>query len=82
MLLHYYLYPEHAPTIRADRKALPFMLNPWIIEEIRKREQEQRQDQERPRAELPIEGPQYHDSPFQPAVTPPPSERGVVIMDI
>jgi hypothetical protein len=60
------------------------MLNPWIIEEILKREQEQRQERERPRAELPIEGPShYHDSPEQPAVIQPPqSDRGVVIMDI
>ena len=60
------------------------MLNPWIIEEILKREQEQRQERERPRAEVPIDGPShYHDSPEQPAVIhPPQSDRGVVIMDI
>jgi hypothetical protein len=57
------------------------MLNPWIIEEILKREQEQR-DRERPRAELPVGGPsQYHDSPDQPPAVKPP-ERGVAIMDI
>ena len=57
------------------------MLDPWIIEEILKREEAKR-DQERPRAELPIQGPpHYHEQ--TPAVQPPTeSERGVAIIDI
>jgi hypothetical protein len=56
------------------------MLDPWIIEEILKKEEERRREQERGRAELPLD--RYRD---QPAVTPPreqESERGVMIIDI
>jgi hypothetical protein len=59
------------------------MLDPWIIEEILKKEQEQRRDEERGHAELPVPRP-YRDE--RPSVTPPKSsdegERGVVIIDI
>ncbi|MBP6628027.1 MAG: hypothetical protein KA297_01275 [Kofleriaceae bacterium] len=63
------------------------MLDPWIIEEILKREKERR-DGERPRADLPLEGPpRYKDSGEYPvpSPSPPPSEegeRGVIIMEI
>jgi hypothetical protein len=59
------------------------MLDPWIIEEILKKEEERRKEQEAPRAELPIHRPPSYD---RPAVTPAPtgdeSERGVMIIDI
>jgi hypothetical protein len=56
------------------------MLDPWIIEEILKKEQEQRRESERGRIELPIE--RHRDD--RPAVTPPreETERGVMIIDI
>lgn len=59
------------------------MLDPWIIEEILKKEQERRRDGERGRAELPIER-HRNELDDRPAVTPPreESERGVMIIDI
>jgi hypothetical protein len=58
------------------------MLDPWIIEEILKREEERRREQEGGRAELPIT-PYREDD--RPKVTPPASDdkdRGVMIIDI
>ncbi len=58
------------------------MLDPWIIEEILKKEEERRREQERG-VELPIE--RYRpDMGEKPAVTPAQdeSERGVMIIDI
>lgn len=58
------------------------MLDPWIIEEILKKEEELRREQERSHAELPVERPYM---PERPSVTPAPeqeSERGVMIIDI
>ena len=57
------------------------MLDPWIIEEILKKEEERRREQERGRAELPVDT--YRDQE-KPTVTPPreESERGVMIIDI
>jgi hypothetical protein len=57
------------------------MLDPWIIEEIRRREEERKREQEAGRLELPLESPKYHDL----GTPPPPAEeieRGVVIIDI
>jgi hypothetical protein len=58
------------------------MLDPWIIEEILKKEEERRREQERSRVELPIE----HEREPTPrsTVTPPreETERGVMIIDI
>jgi len=62
------------------------MLDPWIIEEILKKEQEQRRESERGRVELPID--RHRDNlDDRPAVTPPrppreEGERGVMIIDI
>jgi len=58
------------------------MLDPWIIEEILKKEQEQRRESELGRIELPIE--RHRDMDDRPAVTPPreESQRGVMIIDI
>jgi hypothetical protein len=58
------------------------MLDPWIIEEILKKEDERRREAERGRAELPVE-PYREDD--RPKVTPPrpdEGERGVMIIDI
>jgi hypothetical protein len=58
------------------------MLDPWIIEEILKKEDEARREQERGRAELPV--PPYRDTGDKSQVTPPreEAERGVMIIDI
>jgi hypothetical protein len=58
------------------------MLDPWIIEEILKKEEDARREQERDRAEMPIERPR--DQYPRPVVTPPreEGERGVMIIDI
>jgi hypothetical protein len=58
------------------------MLDPWIIEEILKKEEERRREGERGRAELPVTP--YRDSGEKPVVTPPreETERGVMIIDI
>ncbi|HEY4180407.1 MAG TPA: hypothetical protein VGM90_26370 [Kofleriaceae bacterium] len=56
------------------------MLDPWIIEEILKKEEERRKEQEGPRPELPV----YQPPPFETSVTPASDEpkRGVMIIDI
>jgi hypothetical protein len=56
------------------------MLDPWIIDEIRRREEEERQHREQPVLELPMDMPVYpnqdgHSSPQ------PGEERGVFIVD-
>ncbi|MBA2538365.1 MAG: hypothetical protein H0V17_01915 [Deltaproteobacteria bacterium] len=57
------------------------MLDPWIIEEILKKEEELRREQERRPAELPLHRPDMGD---RPTVTPAreEGERGVMIIDI
>ena len=57
------------------------MLDPWIIEEILKKEEEKRRETER-QAELPV--PRPRDTGPRPTVTPPreEGERGVMIIDI
>jgi hypothetical protein len=53
------------------------MLPPFIIEQIRKRESEERTQREQPHLELPLE-------PMRPPVVPPQekNERGVIIVDL
>ena len=61
------------------------MLDPWIIEEILRREEEQRREREMDRAQLPMEGPPRYRDSNEIVVTPPKSdegERGVVVIDI
>ena len=59
------------------------MLDPWIIDEILRREDEKRQEQERGRIEAPLESPRGGDrEPRLPAKAPEGSERGVVVIDI
>ena len=57
------------------------MLDPWIIEEILRREEEQRRRPEH-RIEMPLESPRPHRDPAE--ANPPPSgeQRGVVVIDI
>ena len=57
------------------------MLDPWIIEEIRRREEERRQEQEAGRVEIPLEPPHYQD---RSAPVPPQeeTERGVIVIDM
>jgi hypothetical protein len=62
------------------------MLDPWIIDEILKREEDRRREQERARIEAPLQSPpRYKDSGEYPAAPAPASdegERGVTIIDI
>jgi hypothetical protein len=58
------------------------MLDPWIIEEILRREEDKRREQER-RIEIPLESPRRDRDPAE--ANPPPrsgEERGVVVIDI
>lgn len=58
------------------------MLDPWIIEEIIRREREEERRQER-RIELPLQNPRHRDD--GPQVQNPPAEdkdRGVTTIDI
>jgi hypothetical protein len=57
------------------------MLDPWIIEEIRRREEEERvQREQRPAVEAPMEMPRYPDDRSREGGTPK-VDRGVVIVD-
>lgn len=61
------------------------MLDPFIIEEIRRREEAERQDQ-RPTLEIPLDVPRYPTTdtlpePGAPVPPVPGEERGVVILD-
>jgi len=55
------------------------MLDPWIIEEIRRREEEDRQHREQPVLELPLERPAFPLHPDHGRSEG--GERGVVIVD-
>jgi len=56
------------------------MLDPWIIEEIRRRE-EAEHDRHRPVLEIPMDMPQYPPTDTRPE-PPPEVERGVIILDL
>lgn len=56
------------------------MLDPWIIEEIRRREEAERQDQWQPVLEIPMDMPRPPVSDTSPEQVPA-EERGVVILD-
>jgi hypothetical protein len=55
------------------------MLDPWIIEEIRRREEEEQKERERPVVELPLDHP-VHPRP-QGKSEENRDERGVVVVD-
>jgi hypothetical protein len=54
------------------------MLPPFIIEQIRKREEEERARHEQPRLELPLDRPR----PRTPRVPDEEAERGVIIVEL
>ena len=56
------------------------MLDPWIIEEIRRREEDERAaiERGRPVLEIPLDMPMYRPSV---APEPPAEDRGVVVID-
>jgi hypothetical protein len=54
------------------------MLPPFIIEQIRRREEQERARHEQPRLEIPLDRP----APRTPPVAEEPGERGVVIIDL
>ncbi|HEY7956465.1 MAG: hypothetical protein ACHQ17_10265 [Polyangia bacterium] len=56
------------------------MLDPWIIEEIRRREEEERHQRERPVVEIPLEAPVHPGQGGKPSEDTG-QERGVVIVD-
>lgn len=61
------------------------MLDPWIIEEILKKEEERRREDAREQPQLPVDRWPTRprgDTGERPAVTPPEPERGVMIIDI
>ncbi|ACY16466.1 hypothetical protein [Haliangium ochraceum] len=59
------------------------MLDPWIIEEILRREDEKRREEDVGRLELPLESPMQRDSGRFPADNQDSeSNRGVVVFDI
>ena len=58
------------------------MLDPWIIEEIRRREEERQREEERGRLELPLESPRYREGEPQPVSKDDEPGRGVVVIDI
>jgi hypothetical protein len=58
------------------------MLDPWIIEEIRRREEEERSHREqRPVVEMPIHPPLHQPGQDGRTEREPGEERGVVIVD-
>jgi hypothetical protein len=59
------------------------MLPPFIIEQIRKREEERRQHEQRPTLELPLPAPPSRKRPVSSEQTPEEDrDRGVVILDL
>jgi hypothetical protein len=58
------------------------MLDPWIIEEIRRREEEQQKRDERPVIEMPLHGPRQDDHSEQGKPAPADEPRGVTVIDL
>ena len=56
------------------------MLDPWIIEEIRRREEADQRD-DRPTLEIPLEMPYHNPTPSTRSEPPLGEERGVVILE-
>ena len=57
------------------------MLDPWIVEQIIRREEDRRRRQEETRVELPLESPRYHEGDSSKPASED-SERGVTIIDL
>jgi hypothetical protein len=68
-------------TTNKDQIRGDAMLDPWIIEEIRRREEERRKDREVGRVDLPLEDTHYQDrgQPLPPAED---ADRGVIVIDM
>ena len=59
------------------------MLDPWIIEQIRKREEDERHRRDqRPTVEIPYRSPRSSDDHGEIEDRPSGGERGVVIIDL
>ncbi len=59
------------------------MLDPWIIEEIRRREEEQRKIDQRPVIEMPLHGPRPDDQTEQGKPNPDDApQRGITVIDL
>jgi hypothetical protein len=69
------------PRRKPDRKRGLEMLPPFIIDQIRRREEDvqRRQELDRPRLELPVDV--YHPAP-EPKPSEDDIERGVIILDL
>lgn len=58
------------------------MLDPWIIEEILRREDDRRREEGREHLELPLESPRYRETDKKPGSPVSDDQRGVIIIDI
>jgi hypothetical protein len=59
------------------------VLEPWIIEQIRRREEEERRRNERPRLEIPLRDERHRPEPEEePEEDPDAPQRGVVIIEM
>ena len=59
------------------------MLEPWIIEQIRRREEEERRRNERPRLEIPLRDERRRpEAEEEPEEDPDAPQRGVVIIEM
>ncbi len=56
------------------------MLDPWVIEEIKRREEERRREHERGRVEIPIYAPVHEGDEARPPKED--SDRGVTVIDL
>ena len=60
------------------------MLDPWIIEEIRRRQDEERHRDRRPELHIPLDRPGYGDSDYREECEEAhedEAERGVIVID-
>ncbi len=57
------------------------MLDPWVIEEIRRREREKQEEHQVP-LELPVELPYWREPDHENETSPPPADRGIVIIEL
>ncbi len=58
------------------------MLDPWIIEEILRREEDFRRERELVRIELPLDAPRSTEQPSIPPRREEGEQRGVIVIDI
>ncbi len=58
------------------------MLDPWIIDEIRRREEQRRRDEAAQRIRIPLESPNHQDSKTPPLPPTEEQDRGVTVIDL